>query len=277
VAAPAGAPEPELAMKQVVLSVIAVGVSFAAFVISWLGRGDADTSARAAASRVSAGLSEIEVRVGALEGRVESAEAAASSRSGGAVSAIAPRRFDPDVHERAELTERVARLEEKLSSLADGAAFRTQARPESGRATRDGAVLKAIAAWTDTAKNPSASEKDRLEALRALRGKELEDGTDARLGVVEDMVRLAEISSDEKVRADVWRQLSHVTHRSMLGPLLSALQNDASLEVRSEAAETLADFLPDEQVRRALQHAAENDLSNKVRSDASDALGARRR
>jgi HEAT repeats len=264
-------------MKQVVLSVIALGVSIAAFVISWLGRGDADTSARAAASRLSAGLADIEARVGALEGRVEIAEAAASSRSAGAGVTLAPRRFDPDVHERGELTERVARLEEKLTSLADGAALRPQPRPESAGPATDAAVLKAIAAWTDTARNPSASEKDRLVALRGLRGKQLEDGTDARLGVVADMVRLAESSGDERVRADVWRQLSHVTDRSMLAPLLSALQNDASFEVRSEAAETLADFLPDEQVRRALQHAAENDPNNKVRSEARDALSARRR
>jgi HEAT repeats len=215
-------------------------------------------------------LSELESELEVL--RMDVADLMARARASGTTRSVA------EVHpDHADLEARIAKLEAAVAGLAgaprgpEGAGAVERVPKDPVEATRD------LDQLIEAARNPGAPEHERLVALRLLRWRKLADGTDARLAVVQEMVRLAESSPDADVRADVWRQLSHVTDRSMLQPLLSALQNDSADKVREEAAETLADFLPDESVRRALQFAAENDRNNKVRSQASEALRGGRR
>jgi HEAT repeat protein len=73
----------------------------------------------------------------------------------------------------------------------------------------------------------------------------------------------------------VWRQLSGVTDRRLLQPLLDALAFDTSVNAREEAAETLSDFLPDPAAESALRHAADNDPDEGVREDAREYLDGR--
>jgi hypothetical protein len=267
----------EIAMKHLVVSGLALAFSLAAFGVAWSSPGGDEVGGKV--SRLAADVSDATVHLAAIESRITRIEDALAGLRDRSPASIAPRPIDPDVEEKGTMAARLDKLEGAVAQLADS--MRPGATPKAPRDTapsaRDPAVAKAIDAWVETARNASMAEQDRLVALRSLRGKQLPDGTDARLPVVEDMVRLAETSNDAATRADVWRQLSHVTHRSMLAPLLAALQNDAAPNVREEAAETLADFLPDDNVRRALLHAAENDQSPKVKSQAWDSLGARGR
>jgi HEAT repeat protein len=174
---------------------------------------------------------------------------------------------------------RIADLERQLNELKTTrktASSKLDELLREARAQAEGGE-KGIEEWTRTAQNGAATEEELLAALRKLRGAELPDGTDARLGVLPEMIRLAENSQDERARADVWRQLSGVTDPSLLQPLLHALQNDPSPEAREEAAETLGDFMPDPAVRNALQFAAENDASPDVRAQCYESLGSGRR
>lgn len=118
-----------------------------------------------------------------------------------------------------------------------------------------------------------ADEEERLDGLRALRGRRLEDGSDARDDdVVLAMVDLAETSEDPEVRADVYRQMSGCTNPHLRAPLLRALDQDANAEVREEAAETLEDFLPDAEVLAALQRALASDPSPRVKAQAAESM-----
>lgn len=127
------------------------------------------------------------------------------------------------------------------------------------------------------ATDPLASEEEKLQALRQLRHLRDPEGREGRSpAVVDAMVELVRTSESPEVRADVWRQLSHVTEPAMRGPLLDSLAGDPDPEVREEAAETLADFLPDSGVRSALEYAAEYDEDEDVRDQARDSLRGRR-
>ena len=87
------------------------------------------------------------------------------------------------------------------------------------------------------------------------------------------MVRIGETSEDEAVRADVWRQADGKDRNSLLvRPMLSALANDPSERVRSEAAETLQNYTGEPGVVPALRHAAKNDSSEEVRQEAQSSL-----
>ncbi len=132
-----------------------------------------------------------------------------------------------------------------------------------------------LAASKAVAKNYAATEEQRVEALARLRGMRNPDGSDARLDVLDDVIALAETSTQGAVRADVWRQLSHVTDPRLRDPLLRALAGDAHAKAREEAAETLADFLPDAWVEQALRRAAEGDADAGVRRQAQASLNGR--
>ncbi len=88
-------------------------------------------------------------------------------------------------------------------------------------------------------------------------------------------LELARTLSKGETRADVWRQLSHVTDRRLRQPLLDALAYDEHAKAREEAAETLADFLPDRAVEGALRAAMENDVDAGVRRQAAESLAGR--
>jgi hypothetical protein len=122
------------------------------------------------------------------------------------------------------------------------------------------------------ARDRALTEEERLDALRALRGQRLPDGSDARLPVLDEMLELARLSQNGEARANVWRHLSNVTDRRVLGPLLDALAYDSHARSREEAAEDLADFMPDAAVEAALRTAAEHDVDGRVRRQAVKSL-----
>lgn len=165
--------------------------------------------------------------------------------------------------------EREARSEEALRALRETLGRRgPRDRDEDERSLEE---------WTNQALDRNSTPEEMLDALGELRGEHLEDGTDARLPVLPEMIELARLSEDGQVRSDVWRQLSGVTDPSLLGPLLDALANDPYADAREEAAETLEDFLPDGTVESALRHAMEHDVDPGVREQAAESLARGRR
>lgn len=132
-----------------------------------------------------------------------------------------------------------------------------------------------IEARKSVARNFAATEDQRLEALRGLRGARNPDGSDARVDVLDEMILLAESSQRAETRADVWRQMSHVTDARLKEPLLRALAGDPHAKAREEAAETLEDFLPDARVEQALRAAAAGDADEGVRRQANASLNGR--
>lgn len=172
-----------------------------------------------------------------------------------------------------ELERRVAELERRPEVPTDGQGIREElseaARVEFLRRNTPGeGMQRAI----DRAQDPAAAEEERLAGLRALRGQRDPAGIDARLYVLDSMLELARTSSKGETRADVWRQLSHVTDARLRQPLLDALAYDEHAKSREEAAETLEDFLPDLGVEAALRAAAENDADAGVRRQAAASL-----
>ena len=124
---------------------------------------------------------------------------------------------------------------------------------------------------------PSEHSEELLSALRGLRGQRLADGTDARIGVLPEMLNLVQTSQDGDQRADVWRQLSGVKDPSLLEALLASLADDPVPKVREEAAETLEGFMPNATVQAALRLATDNDENSRVRRQAGESLGGGRK
>jgi len=92
--------------------------------------------------------------------------------------------------------------------------------------------------------------------------------------VVSVMTQIGLSSVDEATRADVWRQADgSSTHPAIGTALLQALRADSAASVRSEAAETLENYLDTPGVRQSLEFAAQNDASKEVRRQALKTLG----
>ena len=165
------------------------------------------------------------------------------------------------------LLERLEELESSIERLVRAEEAERLSRESSNRE-----VARSLDEWMRTAMDPSSTTDQKLQALRRLRGRTSPDGADARLPVLPAMIELVQTSDDPDARADVWRQLSHCTDVSLLVPLLDSLTSDPSARVREEAAETLADFLPNPGVEAALRFAAENDASDRVRQQSLASL-----
>jgi hypothetical protein len=250
------------------LALVALVIAITALLLQAFARLPAsDVRARGSGAE-GASIAALEARVDALESAADELRRALASNV--LVPAGPPAEREPAAQDRRaadarveELAARLALLEGRLLANDQDASERvTRNELERGRMGIDDARARA--------QDLAASEEERLQGLRALRGQRLEDGTDARLLVLDDMLELARGSQDGAVRADVWRQLSGVTDRRLLQPLLDALAFDTSVKAREEAAETLADFLPDPAADAALRHAADNDPDKGVREDARE-------
>jgi len=252
------------ALPWIALALSAVALTRSLFV--------SDAPARGAEPQVEIDLTPLVARLSALEdqsGRLrlelEAARLDAPTREGASTGGESP--GGSGLSERLEAIEQAIvelRARPQLPELRLGATNAILDLRREARLAPEEAVLRA--------RDLALSEAQRLEALRALRGAKLADGSDARLGALDDMIRMAQTSADGAVRADVWRQLSHVTDARLKGPLLDALAFDKDAKAREEAAETLADFLPDAQVEVALRNAAQNDASADVRRQAAYSL-----
>lgn len=262
-------------MKNTAPALIALSIALVALAVALLRAPDPALHAEAPLPTVSSDDGALAQRVASLEEEV--------ARLGGEIALL--RSSSPETREAvggAETGSMSARIAELEGQLTEMRAARKATPTQANVSVREATTLpaggaKGIEDWVRTAKSGAATEEELLLALRSLRMARTADGKDPRLDVLPEMIRLAESSQDERARADVWRQLSGVDDRSLLQPLLHALQNDPSSRVREEAAETLGGFLPDASARNALEFAAENDASPDVRAQCYESLGSRRR
>lgn len=115
--------------------------------------------------------------------------------------------------------------------------------------------------------NRESPIQDKLAALQMLRR------ADARTDdVVREMVLAYYSTDNENSRADIFRQLDGVTTPELKVPLLEAVSQSANSRVRAEAADTLANYLPDPDVKGWLEHLAANDPTPRVRREAQRSL-----
>jgi hypothetical protein len=165
-------------------------------------------------------------------------------------------------------------LEKRLTSLeASVAALEKQAKERPGAGRANSGAREDLKKAQTIATDPRASEKDKLAALRSLRGSRLDDGQDAiSHEVILAMIDMAEHSADESVRDAVFRDLHREADQSLRDSMLRALSSDPSALVRSRAATDIDTFLPDALVVNALQRAADSDPDSKVREEAAKTL-----
>ncbi len=115
---------------------------------------------------------------------------------------------------------------------------------------------------TDT----SASDRDRLQALRLLRrNKALTDD------VVPHALSLLQSSTNGNVREDILEQLGGLTNAALRGPLLALAARDADADVREQAVENLRRFATDPEVEAGLWQATK-DPDADVREQAREAI-----
>ena len=136
---------------------------------------------------------------------------------------------------------------------------------------------ESVEGWVQKAVDYASTPRSKLHALTYLRDQRNPDGTDARLAVLPSMLALGQTSDSAEVRAGVWRGLRGLKERSMRGPALGTLARDVDASVRKEAAETLASFLPDANVERALRYSAKHDPIKSVRDQAKKSLSGSRK
>jgi hypothetical protein len=109
--------------------------------------------------------------------------------------------------------------------------------------------------------DPTAPVTAKLAALRILRSANAR--TD---GVVKQMLQAFHASDNPDVRADIFRNLSRMTTPELKTPLLQAVSNsNEHPNVRQEAAENMAGFLPDPDVKAWLETLAFSEPDPEVR------------
>ena len=124
--------------------------------------------------------------------------------------------------------------------------------------------------------DPSTSDRHKIAALKALRGRQI-DGQDARShDVVVALLDLVDRAGDEDTRTDVYRNLHGVNDPALRDSMLRSLASDPSRQVREKAAEDIDTFLPDASVEAALRTAADTDPDDGVRSSALKTLARRK-
>lgn len=121
--------------------------------------------------------------------------------------------------------------------------------------------------------NPATAIAEKLTALQILRF------ADARSDdVVKQMVQAYRSTRDPDARADIFRQLSGVTTPELKLLLLESFRDETNTpKVREEAAETLANYLADPDVKTWLEHLTAHDPDAKVRAQAGKSLQSSQR
>ena len=110
-----------------------------------------------------------------------------------------------------------------------------------------------------------ASEADKVAAQKSLR--RVEDAYEA--GAVQELLLMAQVSTDPDVRADVWTHFDGTTHVPEIVPaLVLAIRGETNEAVRIEAVETLGNYLDDPQNRTLIEGLAKNDPVQGVRDRA---------
>ena len=119
----------------------------------------------------------------------------------------------------------------------------------------------------DLVMQSNLSPEERLAAVEQLRRQ------DARsTEVVTSMVNLYASSEDPRIRAEIFNQLEGVNDPALRDPLIIGLAEDPDARVRREAADSLAAFVSDPDVKAWLEYTAANDKDPGVRRQASQSL-----
>jgi hypothetical protein len=169
-----------------------------------------------------------------------------------------------------ELLQRLSALEQSVAALQRASQDRAP-RAETAR-TDPTDLAEARRHATDL----SASEENRLAALKMLRGQKW-NGQDARSGdVLLSMIDLAEHSASAANRLDAYRNLHGVNDPQLRDSMLRALAGDPDPRVREKVAQDIDTFLPDVGVENGLRQAADGDSDAGVRAQAVKTLAGRR-
>ena len=196
------------------LALVALALAAVATWISWSHAPRSSQPAPAAP----VDLTPLAGRIAALEERLARDQSAVELAPVPSDDLRAPVLDAPPSAADADLLARVARLEALLEELRSDRRAAPSA-PLLRERESDAALIERAAA---IANDPRLTEGERLLGLHSLRGEELADGTDARLLVLDEMLHLAQTSTSGAIRADVWRQMNHLTDERMKQPLLDA-------------------------------------------------------
>jgi len=161
--------------------------------------------------------------------------------------------------ELADLRKRVESLERRPPSGSPG--FTDQGRAGRGNQQAIDVQKKRL---MDTTK----SDQERAAALGTLRlyaGHKTDDVVDAALALLAS-------AKEARIRAVILRNLRGADNAKLPPVLIRILSSDPDEDVRTDAAQTLSDYVGQAEVKTALQQAAANDPSDKVRKRAETAL-----
>jgi HEAT repeats len=166
---------------------------------------------------------------------------------------------------------KIAELQKRVSELeAAVAALRRSASPPQLGAEK--APSKDVAEARRVILDPRASEKDKLAAMRALRGMKVNGQEALSHDLVLSLLDLVDRSEDASARQDVYRNLHRINDPALRDSMLRSLTSDSSPLVREQCAKDIDTFLPDAAIEAALQSAADADTNERVRSEALKSL-----
>jgi hypothetical protein len=199
-------------------------------------------------------LKETKARLAALEARVADMQPGSFEPSGVERSSVM------GGIEPADTGRRIARLESLLSKATHG----TNGASAAGRT---GLTTHRIDELRRKLADPTASEKDKLQALHALRkSKDLSDE------VLQSALSWLQSSKDGAMRREILQQLDGVTNAALRQPLLELAASSAEGRVRQQAVENLRGFVADAGVEKQLWETMQKDPDPKVREQAQEAL-----
>jgi HEAT repeat protein len=140
-------------------------------------------------------------------------------------------------------------------------------RRQAENALREGPMSEArIADMRRRALNPNASLEERLTAFRALGNSQTDMGD-----VATQMAAVAQSAQDPRQRAQIFGAFDGMNNPALAPALVQGLQ-DASPDVRRQAADALSGLSGDQAVADWLRYVAENDADPRVRREAQQAL-----
>jgi hypothetical protein len=251
----------------VVLSVLACALSAAAL---WREAATPPVSAALPDSMTSQ-MRQLAAKIDALQGAVAQLEADRHEPAASAPRPTPERSVDPSP----EFARRLDALEQEVAALEGQLKSSTSEQELAARKLAQ-AKLVDLRDAQRVATDRGASEKDKLAALRKLRGQKTDDGRDALThDVILAMLDIAERSDTEDSRLDVYRNLHGASDPSVKESMLRALTQDSSAKVREKVADDIDTFLGDPLVQSALRDAADRDADLGVRAQAAKTLAGK--
>ncbi|HTF57153.1 MAG TPA: HEAT repeat domain-containing protein [Planctomycetota bacterium] len=163
--------------------------------------------------------------------------------------------------ELADLRKRVEALERRPPLGSGTPGFTDQSRPSRGNQVAIESQKKRLMDTTITDQQRAAA----LGTLRLYAAHKADDVVDAALALLAS-------AQEARIRAVILRNLRGSDNAKVPPVLIRSLSSDPDEDVRTEAAQTLGEYLGQAEVKSALQQAAANDPSDKVRHRAETAL-----